>query len=204
MKFFQQRKGMEIAVSTVVVLIIGIIVFGSGIFLMGKINKGIGDIEKNMDSNTENQLRAQLASGGVVAVPESGKVIRRGQTANYWIAIRNTLNKDQEFTVKTEFRRALTENEEDMFPQLTNDIQNDVQHWIAGQGIDTIEVKNNDARFLDVYIRPGTVLDKSALAGSYFFNVCVLMEGANPDEPCTSNPGRYPPNKMFSLRLDLK
>jgi len=195
---------MELAVSTVVALILGVIIFGFGIYILGRIDTGIRQVETTINSMDEKQLLEQISHGGLVAVPESKKRVERGDIANYWIAIRNQLGTDGDFTVVTEFTQAYDVHETALFsdPAL---VAGDIEQWIAGTGVDSLQIANNEMQYLNIYIKPGSIGGNNAPRGTYFFNLCVMPYKTAVKISCASNTEQsYPQHKIYRLLLEVR
>ncbi|MBR9700245.1 hypothetical protein GOV11_00055 [Candidatus Woesearchaeota archaeon] len=93
------RHGMELAIGTLVVIILGIIIVGMGITLIYMV-LDLG--EETIDAVTDSQrseLRQLIASGDLVAVTPGSVKIRAGESAIFAAGIENRLKKKTYFSI---------------------------------------------------------------------------------------------------------
>ncbi len=84
---------MELAVNTLVVIILGIIIVGGGLTLVYKIFDASKDLPNEVSQQTEQQLfNVLLSSNRRIAVLDNQQTIERKDSAVFAIAFRNELN----------------------------------------------------------------------------------------------------------------
>gem|GEM_PF-1751962 len=88
----RNRRGMELAVNTLVVIILGIIIVGGGIALISTIYTKAVQLPTNMDKQTEQQLFSILLSSKQrIAVLENVQSASRKDMVTFPVAIQNQL-----------------------------------------------------------------------------------------------------------------
>ncbi len=65
------KKGFELAVSNLVVIILGIVLFGIGIMIVSKIIVTGEDYQAKVDSQTQEQMERAMDDGSIVTVPRT-------------------------------------------------------------------------------------------------------------------------------------
>lgn len=208
------KKGLELTMTVLVLLVISILIFGSSVYLLRQIYKGTEQISNTIDQNTENELRSLLASGSIVALPQNAATTRVKQDAVYWIGVKNMLGSEEQFGVHVSFSRAFNHEEE----ELVVDGAYINERWLFGGtrhgGLEgPFRVKNNDMQFRDLMILPQARAGENIKTpkGIYFFNVCVFNASrgihslGTCDETLLQTPHKlYPPGKMFSVSMEIR
>jgi len=88
----QNRRGMELAVNTLVVLILGVIIVGGGIALMYSIYNKAKTLPGEVDKQTQQQLFSiLLGSKERIAALDNVQTVARGETATFPVAVQNQL-----------------------------------------------------------------------------------------------------------------
>lgn len=83
----KSRKGMEIAINTLVVMILGILIVGGGMVLVAKISSGGAGIADEISKDQERGLAALLNEGQLVAAYPSAQTVPAGETRTYAIGV---------------------------------------------------------------------------------------------------------------------
>jgi len=95
------KKGIELSVNFLVMLIITLVVFSMGIYLL-KIFFGTADeITNDINEQTKEQILTMLSPGERVAIPLNQETIARGDNAVFGLYILNVESDDPKFTVVT-------------------------------------------------------------------------------------------------------
>lgn len=109
MKLKSSRKGVEIAASTLVILIISVLIFGYGLYFLYSTWSSVEEQQRIIESNLKSQIESLLKSENkkVLVYPLSQKA-RSGDIVSFGIGIKNLESKETEFTIRTEFSQAYT------------------------------------------------------------------------------------------------
>ncbi len=161
-----QRRGMELAVNTLVVIILGIIIVGGGLALINNIYHKAVKLPDQVSQQTQEQLFSMLINGDQrIAVLNNVKKAKRGKTATFPIAIQNDLEgTEATFRVKS--------MEQIAGPQCTNDCPTGI--FLTNE----MTIKRYDHKAFYV----GVEVPKSAKSGEYVFLVNVETVGS-PSSP---------------------
>jgi hypothetical protein len=84
------RKGFEIAVSTLVILVLGIIIVSGGILLLRNISSGSNELVDQITTSQRAGLRDLLNQGQLVAVYPGNLKIAGGKSATAGLIVLNT------------------------------------------------------------------------------------------------------------------
>jgi hypothetical protein len=98
MRLLFSRSGMELAVSTLVVMILGILIIGGGIILVGKISGGGIDVIDKVSNDQQRDLQAMLTSGQLVAVTPAHQNFA-GKDLRFGLGISNHLGERTKFSI---------------------------------------------------------------------------------------------------------
>jgi hypothetical protein len=102
----KNKKGFQLAANTLVMMILGIVMFGMGLMFFTNMFQGAEKIKLNIDSRTETQIQnLLLSSGDKVAIPFDSYEILPGESATYGLGVFNILSTEGSkdnfiFTVK--------------------------------------------------------------------------------------------------------
>lgn len=172
------KKGIELAVNFVVILILSVIVFGMGIYMVNMFFKSSEDIKEQISKQTEDQIMRLLISGDRVSIPITKQTIKRGRSYTFGVGV---LNVKQ--TSSTDFAICMESG-----PAVLADGSIDQNPGGAGSQIvsmdfldkRTVTLKNNEHEILTMPVSvPG-----DAAPGDYVINVYVL----DSTTMCLANP----------------
>ena len=100
MNFFQNKKGIELAVNFMVTLIIAIVVFGMGLVLVKKIFTEAENIKDQLDSDTKKELmEISTATSDEVTVYPGKLTIKKGSSDVFGVAILNIDSAEKNFQI---------------------------------------------------------------------------------------------------------
>jgi len=166
---FSSKKGLEIAITTLIVLIISILVLGLSLTLLWKVYGGATQVQATIERSTEAQIESLLAGGkDLVVVPLNIKEVKKGEFAIFGLGIRYIgTEASQDFYVTTSFDGAYDLNGKDSLG-----IPIDEEQWLGGfQKEGPYNIKNNKNQLLPIQVRAS-----ATKPGLYVFNVCVTTE----------------------------
>ncbi len=98
--FPSSRAGVELAINTVVVLILGIIIVGGGIAMVWKLVDGGGDLAADVTSSQHARLAELYGDGQLVAVAPQSIEVRAGDRGSVAVGVRSILNDPETFTIQ--------------------------------------------------------------------------------------------------------
>lgn len=160
------KKGIELSVNFMIVLIITLVVFGMAIYLLKMFFSTAVEIKENIDTQTEEEIQRVLFSGERVAIPVNKKEIRRGSSEVFGIGILNVDNSGPDFTVRIDLGKVIA-----------LDGISDFDSNLAVKKEYEKEIKNNQHVIISMPISS----PRDSLIGTHIVNVCVFNTA---DCPC--------------------
>lgn len=182
------KKGIELSINFLVIIIISLAVFGMGIVFVNKIFFSAAQKVDEMGAQTKNELARLLDQGDKVAMPFFQETVIHGKTATFGIGVLNTLtaSSTENFTIVVEFDEAYRkDNSEICNAGDTSGCGSDPDGegtqedngWLAyDQKEHTI--KSNEQGSYTIAINP----PKDTPTGVYIFNVAVCYD-VPPSDP---------------------
>lgn len=167
-KIFKQKKGMELSINFIVMLVLAIAVFSGGLMFANKFFRQAGDTKAVLDSQAQRQIAALLDDGSPVVLPISTKEIRRSKHDTFGLGVLN-VEDAQTFTVGWEFLRAV-----ELPPgratlcNVGSNCDSDPTTWIT-QGKDTFELKRNEKTQILFLVD----VPSNAERGNYIYKITV-------------------------------
>ncbi|MBN2881345.1 hypothetical protein JXM83_04810 [Candidatus Woesearchaeota archaeon] len=178
------KKGFELSINMVVILIITIAVFGGGLMLLRKMMSGAGDIQARVSQQQKSQIESMLLNSDArVAIPMNKQTLKRGDHLTIGVGINNIFRDSQGSGL-----------EEDLFGlnvkfstvQLLSGQNCNSDEWMnpgCGNGAASPDsfiimlatdysVKKNNYEIVEVPF----VIPKDAKPGKYVFNVNVTYD----------------------------
>ena len=104
----RKKASIDLSVGFIVTLIICIVVFTSGVYILKKFFTHAESIKMTYDERTEKEIERLLDDGSKIAIPFDRKTINNGESATFGIGILNVLNTGQSnvFNIRIYFSKA--------------------------------------------------------------------------------------------------
>lgn len=99
MKFLNNKKGMELSINMIVIMILGISMLGLGINMFYQAYNKTFEIAEGVDTQTQNKLNALMDDGGVIVIPFPDVKGERNDYVDFAMGINNELNAEKQFWV---------------------------------------------------------------------------------------------------------
>lgn len=185
------KKGIELQVNFVVILILTLIIFGSSIMIAYKILNSTNKLKDQVDATTQARLESLLINGNdEVVIPFNKKDdLNKGDSAVFGVGIVNMLGTNTEFQIKTTLYSA--------FDSTGNPVP-DTGAWTysySGSNPESVGfINNNDHKIINLVFIPKTVTP----GNTYVFNVEVFY---NCDSTCKPYPAR---DRIKKIRITIK
>lgn len=158
--FFSSRKGMELAISTMVVMILGILIIGGGIVLVAKVSGGGIEVVSQVSREHKAALDQMLTAGQLVAATPSNQQVVAGKSVQYGIGIKN-IEQSQTFDIAVASDVTLGSADDE---------------WRMSH-LPNIEVKRDEQGTAPIIVTPG----KEVQPGIYTFIVNITRNGETYD-----------------------
>jgi hypothetical protein len=166
------RKGFELAISTLVVMILGIVILGGGIMLLAKLVDSAQPIAEDLSTEQLRDLRRLLANGQLVATTPADQGVDAGKYASVGVMVENRLASDATFTVDVVGK----DNDDKPIPLATSTKENG--KWLISYFTE-LPVDADAQGTAIINIRPG----KDVPRGTYIFIVTIEEAGKQYDLP---------------------
>jgi len=175
------KKGLELSINFIVVVILSLVVFGMGLVLFRNVFSESQDFTDKVTQDTERRLNNLLIKGDeLVMMPDFVQNIKSGDSYQFPLGIKADTSKcvnlpqnqlsEQTFSVQTSFDMAIDENDREI--DLNLDEQSDISEWTFPES--TYLIKNHENKIVGVPIRVGESFQTDA---TYVFNVEVKCNG---------------------------
>jgi hypothetical protein len=162
-KLFSNRKGIELSINFIVMLVLATVVFIGGIAFATKFFGHAETVRSSLDSETERQIERLLDSGSPVVLPISNREIFRKKHDTFGLGVFAMYNGD--YTAHIDSRSAFDKQKKEM--------SNDLEIQISPASLEL--EKNEKGKFLILVQVP-----KDAKSGTYIFTIRVSF-GGEPD-----------------------
>ncbi|MBN1544399.1 hypothetical protein JW898_02965 [Candidatus Woesearchaeota archaeon] len=168
MGILHNKKGIELSINFIVMLILAVAVFAGGLMFAAKFFGQAEQIRGSLDAQTEKQIEKLLDSGSPVVIPLSTKEIFRNKFDTFGVGVLAKNNGVYEMIVQySEAYKA------DKSPISAN-----ANDWLQVPLTKQTLKKNEKGKFLI-----GVSVPKTAEKGTYLFNVRVDYKGDLSAEP---------------------
>ncbi len=160
-----RKASFQLSVNFLVVMIICIALLGIGIYLVRTFSDTAVEMKEEVDNYHKEQLIRALSQGALVSVFPQSQTVRRGDNADFYLAMSNELGQEEDFYISI-----ISEDS-----GLTGIPLEPL--FMRGPYL----VENNEQRFVPLKI----ISDTGSSHGSYLFNlrVCYGNECSNNGEP---------------------
>lgn len=197
------KRGFQVSIGMMVILILTLIIFMGSLYFIRQFYSATEEFRTTIDENTEEQLKALIRDGSIVAIPINKVKLNRGDGDVFGIGIQNILKEQKDFGLKVQFSSAFTQQEEPIFA-----IESYIdENWILyDPGPHAIQ--NNEFKSIPIAIVVGDSADGSARTedGIYSFNVCVWdmgLHGPDIGDCAVGNTLTYPQGKVFKIFVEV-
>jgi hypothetical protein len=163
------KKGMELPINFLVMLILGLVMFGAAITIVYKIYFSTNDLQKQLDSQTKKQIESELrkGSGEKVMFGLTTKEIKRGDNDVFGIGIRNDKAAETDFYVTVSCTYAYKPDGVTPICSPTGLACSGVcGTWGTGP-LDKITILPKEVKVDGIYV----IVPKTAEYGTYYFDV---------------------------------
>lgn len=172
------KKGIELAISTLVIMIISILLFGLSIYLVKQMFSGATQISDTLDKQTQLEIeRLMKQENSIVSIPYASKKAAKGGMLQFPIGIRNTGN-DAKFCIVTSFDSASTLDRKVILKNPDKTYIN--TNWVGNLAISPLMIPASQFATRGIMIKQsGSISQTTATPqGVYSFDVCVFTTTA--------------------------
>lgn len=159
------KKGIEMGINFIVILIIALVVFSFGIKIAYDLMNKAEDIRTEVDESTEREIEEALAGGSIVSVPINHKESKAGKSITFGLGVFN-VGDTQNFVIEMSFESAY--NEKTKAP-----IEVNGNEWILSS-YGPYEIARNDQKIIAIPVMvPRNIESGKTPSGVYSFNIEV-------------------------------
>jgi hypothetical protein len=189
------KKGIELSINFIVILIISLIIFVGGLAFTNKFMKLAIDRKAELDQQTEYEIEQLLADGAPVAIPHNKKTTKIGKSLLFGLGINNIHREPRNFYVIMNFSKAFYHNSSLVETANRQFIQD---RWIfSSLGNFTLDPNKHISVPLIVDITDRMANDQGTARATYIFNVCVCSPA-----PCEGSCDSTQPN-LYGGHINL-
>ena len=193
----KSKKGFELSINMIVVLILGLVILGVGTSIFFSAYNKVVDLRDDVSQENEARINSLLDDGSIIVIPFSSKDGKRGDPVDFDMGINNELGDTYEFSVLVTYAGTSADPDGTLFEPVASiqDLRNYLQSgyvpicstdpdmcgtsWVMK--FDSLYVKkdmtilNNEREFIPIRI----VIPKKGVAkGQYVFNVDVCYNSS--------------------------
>ncbi|MBT7902978.1 hypothetical protein HN587_03870 [Candidatus Woesearchaeota archaeon] len=174
MKIRKNKKGIQLSINFIVMLILAISMFGGGLVFLKKFFSKTQDMKGSLDSQTEQQIEKLLDSGSLVVIPIHTKEIFRSKSDTFGVGVLADVTAN--YILEAQFQTAFAKDKTTICSPNSGC---SVESWLlmgSGELIESKKIsKNEKGRFLIMVDVPS-----DAKRGTYVFKLQVhkQLEGA--------------------------
>ena len=177
MKMFKNKRGIELSINFIVMLILALAVFSGGMVFATKFFGHAQKVRGTLDAQTEKQIEKLLDSGSPFVIPINTKEVLRNKYATYGLGVLAQFNGRYELTV--EFDSAFEKNSKNPITGVSP------QDWLSGAPA-TLDLKKNEKGKYMVLVQ----VPKGAPSGTYIYKANIRFFGST-DTPVVSDMAQY-------------
>ncbi|MCF7799274.1 hypothetical protein K9M74_05210 [Candidatus Woesearchaeota archaeon] len=178
---FHSKKGIELSINMLVVIILGIIILVAGLTMFYKAYDNVGGLNDQVDAQTQARLNALLDDGAPIVVLMNTKTGERGDGTIFSVAVNNNLPSTKHFKINVSYATTTADYSDECSgnnPFLAencyceDDFDFCADNWILG-GKREFTLENNERKSFPVQI---TLPKKNIKRGQYIFNLDVYYK----------------------------
>ena len=205
---FNKKGAIELSVNFLVILIISLVVFGSGLTLFWKIYESGEEQLGQISRTVEQRIITQLHGGAKVSVVPRSVDLDRNQEYIVGIGINNLLTETKVFKVFAERGLFVRDEFTCSFYDLDFGMGGNADSCVDDHDMPPLKllgdyaelrVESNKQEISNIMVKA----DRKALSGKYTINICVCYDACSDYETCKAQPydTNYPVSK---IRVDVK
>jgi hypothetical protein len=193
------RRGIELSINFIVVFILGMAMFASGLLLLYKVKDQANRIKTDLDERTKQQTLSMLMqSENPIVIPYNVMHLEPGANDLIAIGIRNDLETEQRFSITTEFDSAFSKKKETICDRDVNFSCSGLDPWLSDTGL--LNIKRTDREVASIV----AIIPKNATRGSYIYNirVCHYPITMTDEDPACGKDQQYDVQKKVTLSIE--
>ena len=176
----KSKKGFQLSINFIVILIIAIVVFGFGIIFVTRLFEGITKVKVQLDEETEKELDELFDKDETLSIPRNSKTINVGKSEVFGLGILNILGDNKEFTIDISCTSTIKKAGETMSEQERNQYceRPEDKNWVFEDHFEEF-IKNNERKKIPIFFQVPT----GTPPGTYIFTITVSYDTTIYDTP---------------------
>lgn len=205
----KNKRGIQISITFLVVIIVTVILFGIALYFSGLIFSTGQSIGESIDRRTADQIEYLVKSeNAIVAIPFNVHETDLGDFAVFGVGIRN-IGEDAEFGIVARFQGAYRFDGRQI---LTADPAFIEEEWLGNnQDIEPFLIAKSEFESYGLAIKAADRISNqhSTEDGDYAFNICVYDKARGKpscilDSLSTESSLLYPPGKIYTATVRVQ
>jgi len=174
----RNKRGLELSINFIVMLILAITVLGFGIYFLSKLGLTANEFRDDADARTKQEIERLLSDGAKVGIPFTQQEIGRKEVAYFRIGVLNVLGSEKTFTISVEYQTGYRSDKSAICGTPDTPLCSHFMSILPEDDITLTDLQPNTQVVKRIGIGP-TGADK----GTYVFNVQVTYtDGDGEDE----------------------
>ena len=207
--FLNNKKGFELSIGFIVMLIIVLIVFMGSIYFIKEFFYKAEELKYEIERSTQEQIESLLQQGSLVSLPVNMKETNIGKGLTFGLGIRN-VGDTKGFRLVVSFNKAIDSLGEVIVDESYKDFIN--ENWLLYDNNEFF-LDSNELKVFPIAVRPDFNIQEAeaTLPGTYLFNICVFADAVTDDSACSidafkfsESKQEYYTKKMYSLMIKVK
>jgi hypothetical protein len=170
----KSKKGIELSINFIVVIILSMVILGSGLYLVRSFFSNTVELKAQLDEQTKSKIVELLTYGDMTALPFNRKTINLEERAVFGLGILNINTYDGNFSVRIDAFNAYDKNNI-IIPWFVHDnVNNDFKEenrWLKYDKA-PFKVKAHEQAEIPILVN----VPKNATKGVYTFDVTVYQD----------------------------
>ncbi|RME77750.1 hypothetical protein D6774_03360 [Candidatus Woesearchaeota archaeon] len=189
-KILSNKKGIELSINFIVMLVLAIAVFTGGLLFINKFFSEAEEIRMSIDAQTQRQIANLLDDGSPFVIPIRTQEVQNGEFVQFAVGVFNNGAAGEEFTLDVTFDAAYKlDNSFLCNAATTTGCNSNPQDWIIPGSSQTFTVKENE----QVTRLFGFDVPQNAPRGNYIFFASL-------EDPWNDVPGYEPIQVVLQVR----
>lgn len=190
------KKGIEVAVGTIVMIILAVLSFIFALAILFQIFGGAEEIKTQIDVQTQSQIEAAMQrTNEIISIPLNIKQVKAGKEAVFGMGVKN-IYPSKKFSASLSFDGAYYPDGSkitNIYPDLIE------EKWLGNfKTISSFTLEKNDYELIPLTIVASPDIESALEKGDYVFNVCVF-DKEEPEECTISNKANVYTNKIYQV-----
>lgn len=191
------KKGMEVAIGMIVLIILAVIVFIFALTIVFKIFGGAEEIKTQIDIKTKSQIEAAMQrTNDLISIPFNIKQVKAGDDETFGMGVKN-IHETGDFSAVISFDNAYypdgaeIQEIEKMFIE---------ENWLGNfKYVPTFKLKKHEYKIIPITLIADTNIPGGIQKGDYVFNICVFENSQEEIDCSIANKDQTYTEKIYQV-----